>query len=238
MLINNYDFVNQWDDGTSTVTTLPAEAGSFSITGGNATLIPPRTSEAQSSWYNSYWWNSPWYNIPVAGTDVSWYGLPDQKYLTLTAGQYDITGGTVTFSTLDPNITLELSAGAFVITGGDAKLSVPLKLEAGEFNITGGQATLNVEFTSTALIISTSSGAFPTNINVGTDIALNTDTDTGYTVVRYVDVDSLLLSGVFGPAPQSYKLLHYIDETTIPAKIELEFNGTEWVVIDKSPLGL
>ena len=98
--------------------------------------------------------------------------------------------------------------------------------------------TFDFEYTSEEFIISNSTTFSGKGIIYGVDIAYNVGTDIGYTAVAQVDVDSILLDGIFGAAPQQYKIVQHVTDVSVPSMVELEFNGTEWVIISQTTLGL
>ena len=212
--------------------TLTAEAGSVIVTGGNATLSAPTLSEGASTWHNGQWWRSPTYG------SGKWYELTGSVTLTAEAGTIVVTGGSATLTSTDADVTLNAEAGSVVVTGGGAKLSVPLVAEAGIVTITGGSATLSIEFTSEKFIISTAGTFDNKGIQYGKDIAYNSSTDIGYTILSRVDVDSIELDGIFGTAPQPYQILTYVTETTVPACMIVEFKNGQWQLISNTPSGL
>ena len=67
---------------------------------------------------------------------------------------------------------------------------------------------------------------------------MGTAAGIGYKIVSRVDVDTIRLDGIFGDPPQNYQILKQVAETSVPARIELEFNGTDWVLVSNTPLGL
>ena len=75
-------------------------------------------------------------------------------------------------------------------------------------------------------------------ITYGVDIALNTGTGEAFTILSSADADTLLLDGIFGVPPQQYSVQKVVATVDIPSVVELRFNGTEWVIVDTTRLGL
>ena len=216
-----------WDNNK----TLSASAGSITITGGSATLGAPSVSEGATTWFNSNWWPDPTFG-------TTWWGSADDFVLTVDAGSITITGGSATLTESTIEIELLAEAGTVTLTGGGAKLSVPLPAGAGTISITGGSATFQIEYSSEEFIISNSSTFNGKGITLGKDIAYNNSTGIGYTILSRVDIDSLLLDGIFGTPPQPYNIQKYLTDATVKTMITVEFNGTEWVVVSTTTLGL
>jgi len=232
MKLNTTGLVNVWDTGIAGSTTLNAEAGVFTVTGGSVQVTAPSLAEAQSTWYNGTWWKAPTYGSSL------WFLTSTSPELSLDAGVVTVTGGDATFSITSDNVTLDCSAGSFVVTGGLIKSSVPLPVSKGEVQVTGGSATLQIEFTSEEFLISNDTTFDGVGITYGVDVALNTGTGEAFTVVSRVDVDTVFLDGIFGAPPQQYSIQKVVATVDLPSVVELRFNGTEWVIVDITRLGL
>lgn len=156
---------------------IPADAGTFTITGTDATLsesnnvviacdpgtfvvtgtiatlsISSVTSEAANSWFNDSWWVAPTFG-------ASWWGANYPSFeITADAGSFTVTG---TAATLSQTGDLVADAGSFVITGADATLTIG-GYGRGEFSITGTATVLGYNRSITA-----EAGSF---VITGTDI--------------------------------------------------------------------
>ena len=210
---------------------LDMSVGATTTTGGTMTLRAPVLSEPQSTWHNSHWWKVPTY---LTG---KWFAIPVSYSTLLIAGTSTTTGGTMTFSSTTEDFVVDMVAGSVVTTGGLMTSSIPLAMTAGSVVTTGGSITFQYEYTST-YIISNDSTFDGFGINYGTDIAYNSSTGIAYTVVSRVDVDSLLLDGIFGIPSQPYQIRKYIGEMTLPSLTILEYDGAEWKVESQTRLGL
>jgi hypothetical protein len=215
----------------SGATTMTANSGSFLITGTDAITGAPKNSEGANLWFNSEWWPDPWWGS-------TWWTATSTFTLAADSGSVLITGTDATLSATGADVTLVVDIGSFTITGTDAKLSVPLVVDIGSFTITGTAVTFQIEFTSEEFIISNDTTFDGKGIIFGSDIVYNSATDLGYTAVSRVDVDSILLDGIYGAPPQPYQILEYVGSITVPSKTIIEFDGKKWRIVYTSPLGL
>ena len=111
--------------------TLTGLAGTYSLTGGTATLKVGRALTANAGTYSL-----------TGGTAV----LKAGRALTANAGSYSLTGGAATLTKTTGTVAYSLTgnAGAYSLTGGSAVLKVgrTLSANAGAYSLTGGDAVL------------------------------------------------------------------------------------------------
>lgn len=224
----------------SASTTLDADAGAITLTGGDATLSQTGgLSEPPSTWFNSWW------KVPTFGSASEWWELAGNVTLNAELGTITLTGGDATLFDNTGDVTLDVDLGTITLTGGDALLTsqvVTIAADAGAITLTGGDATLDIEFSGQEFTLSTSGTFDGKGIRFDTDVAFNTTNGVtagiGYKILSRIDVDTVELNGIFGTPPQGYQIMKQISETSVPARIEIEFNGTEWVLISNTPSGL
>lgn len=123
--------------------TLTADAGSFAVTGTDASLEFGRRVSADSGAF------------AITGTDA---GLVYTMVVNGTPGEFNITG---TDATLLYNRRLAADAGSFAVTGTDASLEFNRRLsaESGSFAVTGTDATLTYDQPG-AYTLTAESGSF------------------------------------------------------------------------------
>jgi hypothetical protein len=119
--------------GTSgAVYTLTAGAGSFVITGQDATLKITRRLVAEAG------------SFTLTGQAAS---LKITRRLVAEAGSFILTGQDATLTKTSPgSLTLVADAGSFILTGQPANLRITRRLaaDAGSFTLTGQDATLKI----------------------------------------------------------------------------------------------
>lgn len=161
MLVNKWDSVNSWqsaaiaaDAGSFSVTgtdatlsatnayEIVADAGSFTVAGTAATLTNSAvTGEIASAWFNGTWWKSPFWGANFWGTGAVNYEIVSD------AGSFTITGSDATLSKTGD---LVADAGSFSVTGSDAQLYISPVFEAGSFVITGTDMSGNYGYSIAA----------------------------------------------------------------------------------------
>jgi hypothetical protein len=214
-------------------TSLTADAGSISVTSGNATLSVNVGSEAATAWFNGQWWPNPYWG-------TSWWGSTDTFVYGADAGSITITGGEATLSYTATTV-LDGDAISIDITSGEATFTTTIDSisgDAGVILIRPKEATFQIEYTATEFTLSTSGTFDGKNIDFTKDVALHVVDGIGYKIVQRIDVDTILLNGIFGDPPQQFLIEQNLCETDVPARMEFEFNGTHWVLVSKTLIGL
>ena len=200
--------------------------------GGDAELSATNVvSESPTTWFNGEWWRSPWWGS-------SWWPAAGNVTLNCESSELSFTGGDADLVPPAITITLDCDAGALTFTGGNGALSTPVQGDAGTLTFTGGDATFSIEFTSELFTISKVGTFDNLGIIYNKDVAFNPNTDIGYKILSRIDVDTIEIDKVFGTPPQQYSIQRQIAETSLPAKMTFEFNGTDWVLIDIHNIGL
>jgi hypothetical protein len=128
---------------------LTANAGSYSLTGGTASLKVDRSLTATAGSYS------------VAGGSAS---LTASRSLSATGGSYAITGGdaTLTMSSGPVAYTLDANGGAYSLTGVSASLKADRALSgsAGTYALTGGSAVLTKAVAPVNYTLDASAGTY------------------------------------------------------------------------------
>lgn len=232
MLLNSFGLLNSFSSDSPTVVIADSFTVSAEFT--DVTFAFTKESEPANTWYNGEWFPSPWHKTP-------WYEATDNIVLNADAFTIETIFADITTS-IDILVTV-MDAEPFTVltTFTDAKLYVPFEVDSFAVTSTFQDVTFEFEFTSDVFIISTQPGETfdGKGINFGTDICYNSSTDLGYTIVSRVDVDSILLDGIFGDAPQPFQIRRFVGETpSVKSVTTVEFNGTDWNVISTTTLGL
>lgn len=160
--------------------TLTAEAGSFSISGTDASLLVGRSIEAAAGSYS------------ITGTDA---GLLKGYSLNAEAGSYSVTG---TDAALSYGRALAAEAGSFSLSGTDASLlhGRYLSAEAGSYSLTGTDATLTY----------TPVGGYVLTAEPGSFSVSGTDASLLYGRVLSAESGSFAISGTAATLAKGFRL--------------------------------
>lgn len=146
--------------------TLTAQAGSFTLTGANATLTATRNLTAQAGSFTltgsnatlskSYTLTANAGSFTLTGANAT---LTANRLLTAQQGSFTLTGADVNFTyNSGATYTLTAQAGSFALTGADITTTATRKLtaQAGSYSVSGS----NVTFTYSGDDVDANSGGF------------------------------------------------------------------------------
>jgi len=211
--------------------TVIAEAFTVETVFTDVNFLFNKSSEAANKWFNGNWWPDPFF-----GAD--WWEPTTAYSINADTFTIDVAFTDVTFTQNQLETVMVADAFAITIDFIDAALYTPFEVDS--FAVTTTFTDVDFSFSSLpeAFIISNDTTFDGKSIIYGVDTAYNSSTDIGYTVLSRVDVDSLLLDGIFGTPPQPYEIRKYIGEITTPTRTVLEFDGSEWKIESQIPFGI